>query len=51
MERKATGSRNRIERYGVFSHMLESMLQDVRYATRGFVRTPGPFVIAIATLA
>ena len=31
--------------------MIDSVLQDLRYAFRGFVRTPGPFLIAVVALA
>ena len=33
------------------STLLESLLQDLRYALRGFRRSPGPFLLAAATIA
>src|ERR1041384_3094031 len=31
--------------------LLESVLSDLRYAIRGFARTPGPFLMAVSTIA
>jgi len=31
--------------------ILESIVSDLRYALRGFVRTPGPFLLAASTIA
>jgi predicted permease len=31
--------------------LLESLLSDLRYALRGFARTPGPFLLAASTMA